>query len=84
VNADTSDTRSIIPFKLVPVDKAVSIILKAVVNNKAMIVFPFYGKLIRFLQNNFPALLNDIHKKALRDFRNLKSVKLGTAIKSSL
>jgi short-subunit dehydrogenase len=84
VNNDTNDSRSLIPFKLVPVDIAVSIILKGVANNKAMIVFPFYGKLIQFLQNNFPALLNSIHKKALRDFRNLKSAKSGTAIKSSL
>ena len=83
-NADTSDSRAMIPFKLVPVDKAVSIILKGVANNKAMIVFPFYGKLIRFLQNTFPALLNGIHKKVLRDFRKLKSAKLATAIKSSL
>jgi short-subunit dehydrogenase len=84
VNADTSDSRAMIPFKLVPVDKAVSIILKGVANNKAMIVFPFYGKLIRFLQNNFPALLNSIHKKTLKDFRNLKSAKSGAAINSSL
>jgi NADP-dependent 3-hydroxy acid dehydrogenase YdfG len=72
INVVTSDSRSLIPFKMVPVDKAVSIILKGVVNNKAMIVFPFYGKLFRFLQNNFSSLLNSVHKKTLRDFRKIK------------
>src|SRR4051812_36987486 len=72
INAVASDRRSLIPFKMVPVDKAVSIILKGVASNKAMIVFPFYGKLFRFLQNNFPRLLNGVHKKTLRDFRRIK------------
>ena len=72
INTGFTDGRSLIPFKMVPVDKAVSIILKGVAQNKAIIVFPFYGKLFRFLQNNFPKLLNGVHKKTLRDFRGIK------------
>ena len=71
INSGTS-VRELISFKLVPVDEAVAIILKGVAKNKANIVFPFYGKLFLFIENNFPALLHGINKKRLKDFRSKK------------
>ena len=67
------DLRSLVTVKIVPVDKAISIILKGVARNKPIIVFPFYAKLFRFLQNNFPVLLNGFFKKGLKDFRDSKT-----------
>jgi short-subunit dehydrogenase len=74
IKSGTNNVRSLIPFKLVPTEKAVSAILQGVAKNKAIIVFPYYGKLLRFIQNNMPGLLNRLHQKTIKEFRNLKEI----------
>jgi NAD(P)-dependent dehydrogenase (short-subunit alcohol dehydrogenase family) len=64
--------KGVIPFKFVPVDKAVQIILEGVAKNKKLIIFPFYAKLMYRLEQWWPGLNDVLSRKSLSDFRNLK------------
>lgn len=49
VGIGVSDLLRTIPFKLIPTDRAVRIILRGVARNQALIVFPFYARLMWWL-----------------------------------
>jgi NAD(P)-dependent dehydrogenase (short-subunit alcohol dehydrogenase family) len=64
--------KGVIPFKFVPVEKAVQIILQGVANNKKLIIFPFYAKVMYRLEQSWPGLNDVLSRKSLSDFRKLK------------
>jgi NAD(P)-dependent dehydrogenase (short-subunit alcohol dehydrogenase family) len=72
VNTGNIGNRSLVKFKLLPTDKAVGIILRGVARNKGTIVFPFYGKLINFIQHNFPWMLNGLYQQSIKDYHRKK------------
>ncbi len=61
--------RSLIPFKFVDVDVAVRKILRGVERNRAMIVFPFYAKLLWWLTRLNPEIAVNVNRKTARAFR---------------
>jgi short-subunit dehydrogenase len=69
VQARQEDILAKLPFKLMNVDKAARLILRGVARNKAIIVFPFYGRLLWWLQRINGSLTSPLARKAVRDFR---------------
>ena len=61
--------RSLIPFKFVDVDVAAREVLRGVERDRAVIVFPFYARLLWRLTRLHPAIAVAIHRKTARDFR---------------
>lgn len=72
VNIGNLGARSLVRFRMIPVDKAVAVILKGVAQNKGVILFPFYGKLLNFLQQNVPGLLNGLYQNSLKEYQQKK------------
>ena len=60
---------SLIPFKFVDVDVAVRKVLRGVERNRAMIVFPFYAKLLWWLTRLNPEIAVNVNRKTARAFR---------------
>ena len=56
----------------VPPEKAARIILDRVARNRAIIVFPFYARLVWWLYRFNPAIFNLLFRKMLKDFRKLR------------
>ncbi|MEN8135054.1 MAG: SDR family oxidoreductase [Thermodesulfobacteriota bacterium] len=56
----------------VPPEAAARIILKQVARNRAIIIFPFYARLIWWLYRLNPSIFNLLFRKMLRDFRKLR------------
>ncbi|HEX4497481.1 MAG TPA: SDR family oxidoreductase [Thermoanaerobaculia bacterium] len=65
--------KSLIPFKFVDVDVAARKVLRGVERNKAMIVFPFYAKLLWWSTRLHPALAVNVNRKTARAFRRRKA-----------
>lgn len=57
------------PFKFMEAEDAARAILRGVERNRAMIVFPFYGRLLWWLTRLHPAIAVAINRKTARDFR---------------
>lgn len=73
-HTDTEKIKSTIPFPILPTEKAVRYILKGIVRNQAVVVFPFYTKLTLWLERIFPNLLSKfVLQKAVTDFRKSKT-----------
>lgn len=53
-------------------EKAAKIILKGVERNKAIIIFPFYARLIWWLYRLNPAIFHFLFRKMVRDFRKVR------------
>lgn len=53
--------------------KAASIILKQVEHNRAVIVFPFYARILWWLYRINPAIMNLLFRKTIRDFRKTRT-----------
>ena len=58
-----------LPVKPMNASKAAQIILRGVARNKAIIVFPFYGRLLWRLQRVHNALMIPLARKTVKDFR---------------
>ncbi len=74
VYADQTDAvkaRSLIPFKLVPVDKAVGQLLDGVAKNKAIVTLPTYAKISLLLKRFAPVLITLSNRKMIHDSRKL-------------
>lgn len=56
----------------VPPEKAARIILDRVARNQAIIVFPFYARLVWWLYRFNPAIFNLLFRKILKDFRKIR------------
>jgi NADP-dependent 3-hydroxy acid dehydrogenase YdfG len=61
--------QSIIPIKYVPIEVAVEKILEGVRRNKAVIIFPFYAKLLWWAQRLCPPLVDLVNQKFMGDYR---------------
>jgi NAD(P)-dependent dehydrogenase (short-subunit alcohol dehydrogenase family) len=69
VNAQREKVVAAIPFKLVPARVAAVKILDGVARNKAVIVFPWYGRVFWRLYRLHPALLAPMLRQMIADFR---------------
>lgn len=58
---------------LLEVNKAVEIILKGVIKNRGMILFPIQFKIGYWLYKNFPFIVNGMFTKFITKFRNLRN-----------
>jgi NAD(P)-dependent dehydrogenase (short-subunit alcohol dehydrogenase family) len=59
-----------LPIKPMNPDAAARIILRGVARNKAIIVFPFYGRLLWWLQRIHSSLIKPLARKTVSDFRS--------------
>lgn len=55
--------------------KAAKIILRGVERNKAVIIFPFYARLVWWMYRLNPSVFQLIFRKIMRDFRKIRIVK---------
>jgi NAD(P)-dependent dehydrogenase (short-subunit alcohol dehydrogenase family) len=67
--ADRETVLSKLPFKPIDVSVAAQRILAGVAKNKALIVFPFYGRLLWWLMRIHPGFASFFDKQTLKDFR---------------
>jgi NAD(P)-dependent dehydrogenase (short-subunit alcohol dehydrogenase family) len=58
-----------LPFKLISANEAARMILRGVARNKAIIVFPFYGRLIWWLYRLNNSLTLPLVRKTVKEFR---------------
>ncbi len=72
---DMHGIRSLIPFKFVPVDAAARAVLHGVERNKALIVFPFYARLLWWLTRLHPAIAVAINRQTARAFRKRQATR---------
>ena len=61
-----------IPFRIIPVDEACAKILQGVANNKEIIIFPRYARVMWWLDRYFWAPLRRMHRKSVGVFRHRK------------
>jgi NAD(P)-dependent dehydrogenase (short-subunit alcohol dehydrogenase family) len=62
-----------IPFKFMEVDAAARAVLRGVERNKAVIVFPFYARLLWWLTRLSPAIAVAVNRDTARSFRRRRS-----------
>jgi len=74
VGSDKESAVSLIPVRFVPADVAARLILDGVAKNRAVIVFPFYARLMGWVQRLFPGLMERLHRKTARDFRRRRTL----------
>jgi NAD(P)-dependent dehydrogenase (short-subunit alcohol dehydrogenase family) len=66
---DKEGILSVTPFKFMDVGDAARAVLRGVERNRAVIVFPFYAKLLWWLTRIHPAIAVAINRKTAQDFR---------------
>jgi NAD(P)-dependent dehydrogenase (short-subunit alcohol dehydrogenase family) len=69
VGSDKASTVSLIPMRFVPADVAARAILDGVARNRAVIVFPFYARLMWWIQRVAPGVMEHLHRRTVRLFR---------------
>jgi NAD(P)-dependent dehydrogenase (short-subunit alcohol dehydrogenase family) len=69
VHTSAKDIIAQVPFKIMSATQAARIILRGVARNKAIIVFPFYARLLWWLQRIHHSLTTPLARKAVKDFR---------------
>ncbi|HKV42341.1 MAG TPA: SDR family oxidoreductase [Blastocatellia bacterium] len=72
VNASKQDIVARIPVKVMDARAAARIILRGVLRNRAIIVFPFYARLLWWLTRMNSAFVGPFYRKAVRDFRKTR------------
>jgi NAD(P)-dependent dehydrogenase (short-subunit alcohol dehydrogenase family) len=73
VHSRKDDMLAKLPFKPMDVNEAARVILRGVARNKAIIVFPFYGRLLWWLQRVHNSLIKPVARKTVKDFRELRT-----------
>lgn len=73
IHAKQEEMLARLPFKPMDVDAAARIILRGVARNKAIIVFPFYGRLLWWLQRIHNSLTRPLARKTVKDFREART-----------
>jgi NAD(P)-dependent dehydrogenase (short-subunit alcohol dehydrogenase family) len=63
------DIEAKVPVKLLGTEQAARRILRGVARNKALIVFPFYARLVWWLQRLNPSLVMPLARKTVKEFR---------------
>ena len=69
VNADKTSFFARVPFRMLDADRAAMRILAGVEKNDAVIVFPFYARLIWWLGRLHTALGRPLQRRLLAEFR---------------
>lgn len=69
VGSNRESALALIPVRFIPADVAAKKILDGVARNRAVIVFPFYARLMHWMARFTPGLLNALHRKTVRAFR---------------
>jgi NAD(P)-dependent dehydrogenase (short-subunit alcohol dehydrogenase family) len=69
VRSDKETAVSMIPVKMVEPAAAARTILDGVAKNRAVIVFPFYARLLWWIERFFPRLTQRLHRQTVADFR---------------
>jgi len=64
--------RKLVPLPLVPTDRAADIILEGVAAGRALLVFPFYARLLWWLARHVPWLLRPLRARAVAEFRKVR------------
>ncbi len=72
IGVDKGKLNESIPFKAIDVDIAASRILKGVERNQAVIIFPFYAKLLWWVNRISSRLAAPLARKMIADFRILR------------
>jgi NAD(P)-dependent dehydrogenase (short-subunit alcohol dehydrogenase family) len=73
VGVSMDDLLAKLPFKPIDATSAARIILRGVARNKAIIVFPLYGRLVWWLRRMHWAFGNPLDAKTVRDFRKSRA-----------
>jgi NAD(P)-dependent dehydrogenase (short-subunit alcohol dehydrogenase family) len=73
VQSSQKELLAMLPFKLMNVNDAARVILRGVARNKAIIVFPFYGRLLWWLQRVHNSLTKPLSRKTIKDFRSART-----------
>lgn len=71
-NADAKQLFGRLPFTPIPAERAAERILHGVARNEALIVFPFYARVLWWLGRVNRALLAPLHRRMLADFRAIR------------
>lgn len=69
VNADKTALFARLPFARVPAERAARRILDGVARNEAIVVFPFYARVLWWLGRLNPAVLRPFHRRMVAAFR---------------
>lgn len=70
--ATVAQLMTAITIPIIPLDKAVSSILKGVSKDKELIIFPLYGKLLYLFDRLIPAIVRWVGCDSINRFRKLK------------
>jgi len=73
LNVDREEALSHIPFRMIPTAKAAKVILRGIVCNRAIIVFPLHARITWWIYRFCPFLLVPLGRKAVRDFRAIRT-----------
>ncbi|MBI2217284.1 MAG: SDR family oxidoreductase [Candidatus Rokubacteria bacterium] len=73
VNARKELVMARVPFRPIPAPRAAAAILRGVEKNRAIIVFPFYARLLWGLRRLHPSLLAPLEARIVRDFRAVRT-----------
>jgi len=69
---DVSKIDRVIPFKFISAESAATKILKGISGNKGLIIFPFYGRVINWMNSFAPWLLGSVYKETIRSIRSIR------------
>lgn len=72
LHAKKEDVLQQIPFSMMSADQAAQAILRGVEDNRGIIIFPFYARLLWWLHRIHPLLIRPIARKIVLDFRSVK------------
>ncbi|MEN8177941.1 MAG: SDR family oxidoreductase [Pseudomonadota bacterium] len=72
LHAKKEDILQQIPFSMMSADQAAQAILRGVENNRGIIIFPFYARLLWWLYRIHPLLIRPVARKIVQDFRRVK------------
>lgn len=61
-----------VPFRAVSLSKAVQIIMKGIISNRSMILFPAYVRWLWWAERYMPFILNPFYRYSLKQFRKFK------------
>jgi NAD(P)-dependent dehydrogenase (short-subunit alcohol dehydrogenase family) len=73
LGSNKEEAMSLIPVRFILPDAAARAILDGVAKNRAVIVFPFYARLMWWITRFAPGLMDRLHRKTVRDFRRRRT-----------
>ena len=74
VNAPKDQFIEQIPFRIISPEEAAREIVRGVIRNKSVIVFPFYARLLWWLNRVAPGIIARVNRQAIARFRKIREV----------